>query len=390
MPVRVLKQFTRLDPVVFRTLVEEMGYRSITVYKFVDDHYEAILSDGRSEHFPAIITPNSINIDTREPGHEPGWLGHVLSKNLKLPKSINVYLPDQPLNPGRFLFLVDGVGRKRDSQIDAYLEIIAHRIDQWSSDMQTRQFIEEMAVKEQEHRIGQHTKNLIDHELRMPLTTIVGYSHMLIGIETDSEKTKMLHTLQQHADIALRAIERLGLILIDNPILEKAEPFPIIKALEATIADIRRWEKTDSQFESSAEIHFVVPEPLKNTYVIGKDDALRQAFSEVVQNALVFSNHGEITISAYQADQKIIIDIQDDGIGIPPGAEDLIFMQFFRGHSNLKVRRGHRGLGLGLYLARQITERHAGQLIAVRRLDKGSLFRFILPIADSEPVAQSA
>jgi K+-sensing histidine kinase KdpD len=101
---------------------------------------------------------------------------------------------------------------------------------------------------------------------------------------------------------------------------------------------------------------------------------------EVVHNAVIYSLNTQVQISLYASGQSIIVDIKDHGIGVPKGSEDLIFLQFYKGQSDLKVRRGHRGLGLGLFLARYITEQHGGQLILVKQGERGSLFRFLLPL----------
>ena len=77
----------------------------------------------------------------------------------------------------------------------------------------------------------------------------------------------------------------------------------------------------------------------------------------------------------------LVIDVQDDGTGVSPGMEELIFLRFYQDLGTQHQRRGKRGLGLGLFLARHIVVRHMGQLTFIRQRGT-SLFRFVWPLPD--------
>ena len=81
-----------------------------------------------------------------------------------------------------------------------------------------------------------------------------------------------------------------------------------------------------------------------------------------------------------QSDTSVVIDIEDDGAGVSLGSEELVFLRFYQDPNTQTQRKGTRGLGLGLFLARYVAEQHLGQLHFVRNRNKRGVFRFLWPI----------
>jgi signal transduction histidine kinase len=81
----------------------------------------------------------------------------------------------------------------------------------------------------------------------------------------------------------------------------------------------------------------------------------------------------------YVSNSRLVIDIADDGPGVAHGSEELVFLRFYQDPATSGMRRGKRGLGLGLFLARHLAERHMGQLTFVRQRGM-SVFRFLWPM----------
>jgi signal transduction histidine kinase len=104
----------------------------------------------------------------------------------------------------------------------------------------------------------------------------------------------------------------------------------------------------------------------------------RWATWEVLKNAIVYSKSGKVDVAVYMVNEMVVIDIIDDGAGVSPGTEELIFLRFFQEPGKHRLRKGKRGLGLGLYLARQIVQRHMGELLYIRGKNS-TVFRFIWP-----------
>ena len=122
----------------------------------------------------------------------------------------------------------------------------------------------------------------------------------------------------------------------------------------------------------------ITQDDLVDCIVDAEQKMFRWATWEVLKNAIVYSKSGKVDVAVYTVNDMVVIDIIDDGAGVSPGTEELIFLRFFQEPGKHRLRKGKRGLGLGLYLARQIVQKHMGELLYIR--SKGStVFRFIWP-----------
>lgn len=105
---------------------------------------------------------------------------------------------------------------------------------------------------------------------------------------------------------------------------------------------------------------------------------IEQALSNVVSNAVKFSDKGLILIKVQSSYEEISITIEDEGCGIPEPDLRRVFDRFFQGQRHRASSKG--GTGLGLFLAKLWIERHGGAISASPRLDRGSQIRITLPI----------
>jgi two-component system sensor histidine kinase KdpD len=105
-----------------------------------------------------------------------------------------------------------------------------------------------------------------------------------------------------------------------------------------------------------------------------------RALTNLLENAIKYSpDHARITLRARRVGANIELEVGDEGVGVHPGDEDRIFEPFYRGRA---IPDGVRGTGLGLSVARQLTEAQAGTLTYAPRPGGGSLFTISLPAAD--------
>ena len=100
-----------------------------------------------------------------------------------------------------------------------------------------------------------------------------------------------------------------------------------------------------------------------------------EALANIVDNALKYTEHGTITISAVSYEMFARIDISDTGSGIPENEQAKIFARFYRS----KSVQEQEGVGIGLYLARQILSGEDGYIKVTSALGKGSTFSVFLP-----------
>ena len=104
-----------------------------------------------------------------------------------------------------------------------------------------------------------------------------------------------------------------------------------------------------------------------------------EAFTNLLENAIKYScPDSEIQIRISPLVQNVLVEIEDDGIGIPEGEEHLIFKRFYRGSN--AVQASKEGAGIGLYLARNIFEQQGGTIMVKRKHGPGSIFKVTLPL----------
>ena len=101
----------------------------------------------------------------------------------------------------------------------------------------------------------------------------------------------------------------------------------------------------------------------------------------LVTNSTKFTPEGgSITLRAKERDTELVIEVQDDGIGISKDEQDRLFKPYSRVNTD---RQHHPGLGLGLALAKQVVELHGGKIWVESESGKGSTFAFSLPLQNS-------
>lgn len=112
--------------------------------------------------------------------------------------------------------------------------------------------------------------------------------------------------------------------------------------------------------------------------VMGDEEKLRVAFQNLVHNAIKYTpKKGNVNISITEEKGKVKMSIEDNGIGIPEAERKDVFRRFFRG-SNAMLS-DEAGTGLGLYITKNVIERHGGRIWFDTELKKGTTFYIILP-----------
>ncbi|WP_413174587.1 ATP-binding protein [Anabaena azotica] len=129
--------------------------------------------------------------------------------------------------------------------------------------------------------------------------------------------------------------------------------------------------------EKSLAINLDFVDDLNTKTIIGDRLELHRLFTNLIGNAIKFTNSGSITLRLNyptNVNHHLIIEIEDTGPGIPPEEQSTLFERFHQGVHN------HSGSGLGLYLSRRIVEAHQGKISINSELGKGSIFIVHLPL----------
>jgi signal transduction histidine kinase len=221
--------------------------------------------------------------------------------------------------------------------------------------------------------------SVVSHELRTPLTGIKGGIGTLQGAWAqldDRTKLELLDRMDQQCDrlvhlvdqiLTVSGIQRGGLGLA-------ATHFSLTQVAHAAVAALlRTFPGRDVVIEAPDDVH-----------VAGDRGRIVQATLELVKNALEFTS-GPVVVTLDSADPHARLHIADEGPGLDPDVLDRLLRQPFA-QADASSTRTVGGLGLSLYIARQVLEASGGALEAVSSPDGGSVFTMLVPLARPQPV----
>jgi PAS domain S-box-containing protein len=224
----------------------------------------------------------------------------------------------------------------------------------------------------------------VSHELRTPLQSIMGFTKLMVQgkVPDPIAQTRFLETIDKESE---RLAELIG-DLLDISRLESGKF--VLKRQRLSLRDTIRsaiYELSSFIKEKAILIVDNIPAGLPEIEV--DERRIKQVLINLISNAIKFSSEdSEITVNAQATHNEILVQIIDQGIGISTEALPNLFQRFYQiDGSNTRIRGG---LGLGLYITKQIVEAHGGRIWVESKLDKGSTFSFTLPltVAPGEPM----
>jgi signal transduction histidine kinase len=215
------------------------------------------------------------------------------------------------------------------------------------------------------------------HDLKTPLTTLVAQAQFLERrAETDPSAPPDLTGIRRIVHEAKR-LSTLVLKLLDASRLEQGKLVG-----EREPIDLVELARTIALRDGNQGRHVTVS---AEAPVVGSYDPRRigQLFENLLENAVKYSpEESEVRIGIAQQNGQALIDVSDEGIGIPPDDVPQVFERFHRA-SNVDDRR-YAGMGLGLFICRGIVEQHGGRIWVDSRVGAGSTFHVALPV-ESRP-----
>ena len=220
----------------------------------------------------------------------------------------------------------------------------------------------------------------VSHELRTPMASIVGWSSLLAEGDLPPEEVQM----------AIRAIHRSSRVqaeLIDD-LLDLSRISSGKLDVNPTAVDLCELVRTavHSIHHTAAEKNLPVnlEVPGETVLVWGDPKRLSQIFLNLLSNAVKFTDEGFVRARIVPSGDKVLIEIEDTGIGLDPDFIPHLFERFKQ--ADASSGRIHGGLGIGLSIVRHLVELHGGTVEAESPgLGKGSTFRVTLPRIDGEP-----
>lgn len=240
-----------------------------------------------------------------------------------------------------------------------------------------------VAERTRELREANEAKDLFlsiaSHELKTPLTTLKTMTQL-----TRRRLEKAAAPETQYLITMERSIQRLETLVHDLLDTARITSGKLTLRLEPVdLIDLCRQVVTEQQTASDREITLEFRRGLPEELMLDADrDRLGQVLTNLLSNAVKYSEPGEpVAITLRTNGDEVVVAVRDRGPGIPPEHLPHIFDQFYQ-VTGTNVQAGSRiGLGLGLYISRDIIERHCGRIWAESVLGKGSTFSLALPLA---------
>jgi len=217
----------------------------------------------------------------------------------------------------------------------------------------------------------------VSHELKSPLTAIVGYTEYLL----DGKMGPISPAQQKGLEVIRRNLRKLThqiIELVDITSIEAGRltlnesDFEIRPLLEETAASYRA-----EAHKKKLKILVSAPDKIM---VRGDRDRIMQVMDNLVENGMKFSQTGSITLSAEAGSPKVLVSVSDTGAGIPAEFLPRIFDRFYQVDGSSTRKYG--GVGLGLSIVKAIVEAHGGRVEVSSRLGGGTTFSFDLPAAE--------
>jgi len=234
-------------------------------------------------------------------------------------------------------------------------------------------------------RLKDEFLSIASHELRTPVTSIKGYTQLAKTLIREGD----LGTSEEYLDIALDQIDRMSRLILELLDVSRIETgrLEIRREQIPWAAFVRDVVHRHHTAVSDRRFHVNITDSKKA--VNGDRDRLEQVLGNLLENAVKYSPDGsEIFVSVEDKGDLLLTAVCDRGIGIPSDEISQVFERFHRGRQVSSTNYG--GLGLGLYITKQIIERHGGTIWVESKEGSGTTFYFTLPAeAVDAPLAQA-
>ncbi|NUM46942.1 MAG: GAF domain-containing protein, partial [Anaerolineales bacterium] len=225
----------------------------------------------------------------------------------------------------------------------------------------------------------------VSHELRTPMTSIRGYTDILLmgaaGALNDQQKSFL--------SVVKSNTERLNILVNDLLDISRIEAGKVslnmqaVQLIEAATNVVQEFIQRAK--DENKPMTFEIVPPSFTPSVLGDVERIRQIFENLVENAYLYTPvDGKVIIRFSKNHEFVQTDVRDTGIGIAPEDQDRIFERFYRGEDPLVLASA--GTGLGLPIVRYLIERHGGKLWMDSQgiPGQGSVFSFTLPLYEPE------
>ena len=228
-------------------------------------------------------------------------------------------------------------------------------------------FVDITASKKAEKMRSEFFSN-VSHELKTPMTSIRGYSDLLVQglVQDETQKQKMLKKIQDE-------VNNMSRLINDILMLSRLENLSVaIKMKPIVLEVLESYEVEMSQHDIKVHTDF------EDMTYIGNHQQIFTLLNNLIGNAIKYNkDHGEVNIDIEQQGDAMKIVVSDTGIGIPMADQSRVFERFYRVDKGRSKQRG--GTGLGLAIVKHMVSNYKGTIELTSEINKGTTITIILP-----------
>ena len=253
--------------------------------------------------------------------------------------------------------------------------------------LERRRLRQRLVELEQLDKLKTQFLSMASHELRTPLTAVSGFmqiarrrmSRMAGASDVPDPWREEAHKSDETLEMANRQAKKLARLIDELLDVSRLQQGRVeMRLAEIELADVVR--EVGERMLLLSQGHEIETTVDGAAPIVGDRDRIEQVLENLVGNAIKYSPEaGRIEMSLRVNGANAIVSVRDQGIGVAPGEVEKIFGLFYRSPDPRADHVG--GLGLGLYISREIVSRHHGRLWAERNPEAGTTFHVTLPLS---------